>query len=338
MAKTLIETEPMAFTITIEGQEIPIQSALVPIDEIQLDPNNPRIKRGLNPPITQDSIRKFLLEQPGVSDLQKQIRDNQGLMERILVNQEYLVVEGNCRAAIYRRLRDAPQSHPRWQNIPTLVLPPGITDEQIAVVRAVFHVQPNKIRWGAYEQQEHLYDMATQLKMDIPRIARLLGVAEKKVERLIEAYEAMTTYYVPSTGSSDGRRVWSYFNELYKNPGLKDFRARGKNLKLFSQLVKDKKIPRGADVRQLPNIVSDSKAFQKLQATGFKPALKQAGRTRPSEVYALFRQIRKTRVALEKIKQAELEDIQGQPGQQEELRQLHRALMNVATLAKIGLK
>ena len=97
-----------------------------------------------------------------------------------------------------------------------------------------------------------------------------------------------------------------------KNPGLKDFRASPKNLKLFSQLVKEKKIPRGADVRQLPNIVNDKKAFQKLQATGFKPALRQAGRTQPSQVYALFRQIQKTRLALEKIKQAELEDIQRQ--------------------------
>ena len=65
----------------------------------------------------------------------------------------------------------------------------GPRDEQIAVVRAIFHVQPNKIRWGAYEQQDHLYDMATKLKMDIPRIARLLGVPEQKVQRLIEAYE-----------------------------------------------------------------------------------------------------------------------------------------------------
>jgi hypothetical protein len=336
--KVLLEPEHAALTITIEGQEIEVQSALLSIDEIKLDPENPRIKRALKPPVTQDSIRKFLLEQPGVPDLQKQIRDNQGLIERILVNQEYLVVEGNCRAAIYRRLRDAPQSDARWQKIPTLVLPPGITDEQIAVVRAIFHVQPNKIRWGAYEQQEHLYDMATKLKMDIPRIARLLGLPEQKVQRLIEAYEAMTTYYVPSTDSSDGRRVWSYFNELYKNPGLKDFRASPKNVKLFSRLVKDKKIPRGADVRQLPNIVNDSKAFQKLQATGFKPALTLAGRTQPSQVYALFRQIRKTRLALENIKQAQLEDIQGQAGQQKELRELYRALTKVAELAKIALK
>ncbi len=38
----------------------------------------------------------------------------------------------------------------------------------------------NKIRWGAYEQQEHLYDMATRLKMDIPRIALLLGVSQNR--------------------------------------------------------------------------------------------------------------------------------------------------------------
>ncbi len=60
---------------------------MLPIDEIKLDPENPRIKRGLKPPVTQDTIRKFLLEQPGVPDLQKQIRDNGGLIEQIFVNQ-----------------------------------------------------------------------------------------------------------------------------------------------------------------------------------------------------------------------------------------------------------
>ncbi len=148
----------------------------------------------------------------------------------------------------------------------------------------------------------------------------------------------MTKYYVPNAGSIEGRRVWSYFDELFKNPGLKEFRASAKNMELFSQLVKEKKIPRGADARQLANIVNDSKAFQKLQANGFKPALKQAGRSQPAKVYPLFKKIRQAKVAFEKITQADLEDIQRQAGQQSELRELYRALTKVAKLANISLK
>jgi len=337
MPQRSVEPEAESLTIIIEGQKIEVRVRDLPTAEVKLDPENPRIKRALKSPFTQGSIRQFLLEQPGVSDLQKQIRDNGGLLERIFVNQEYLIVEGNCRAAIYKRLQEAPRTDGRWEKIPSFILPPGITEEQIAVIRAIFHVQPNKIRWGAYEQQDHLYGMATALKMDIGRIARLLGMPEQRVQRLIEAYQAMTKYYIQTAGESDGRRVWSYYTELFKNPGLADFRAKPANLKLFTTLIKEKKIPRGEDVRQLSNILNDNKAFKKLQSSGFKPALKQAGRTQPSKVYALFRQVRKTVEALEAIKQAELEEIQLQTNQQDELRGLYRVLMRVAKLAEVEL-
>ena len=48
--KVLIEAEPVAHSITIEGQEVEVQSALLPIGEIKLDAENPRIKRGLKSP------------------------------------------------------------------------------------------------------------------------------------------------------------------------------------------------------------------------------------------------------------------------------------------------
>src|SRR5262245_4393734 len=94
--------------LTVDGEVLPGEYKTILLDELHLSPRNPRIRRLLrkNPQPTDKEIQQFLLSQDGVDDLQRQIRENGGLVEPIIVDQNGEVIEGNCRLAIYRALKD----------------------------------------------------------------------------------------------------------------------------------------------------------------------------------------------------------------------------------------
>jgi len=108
---------------------------------------------------------RFLREEDGVDDLQRQIRDNGGLVDPIIVDQNYEVIEGNCRTAIYMKLHAGRPDDARWTKIPAFVLTKDMTEREILIRQAIYHVHSNKIKWGAYEQQVHLQQMRNKLKM-----------------------------------------------------------------------------------------------------------------------------------------------------------------------------
>src|SRR6266508_1535369 len=124
--------------LTIEGTRVPVTHTEVDVDKVHLDPKNPRInyqrvqKDGR--PAKPEELRDFVLDLPGVPDLFKGIRDNGGLIDPIIVHGDR-VVEGNCRAAVFMKLRELMPKDPRWARIPAEVLPQGTTERQIAVLQ-----------------------------------------------------------------------------------------------------------------------------------------------------------------------------------------------------------
>ena len=145
---------------------------------------------------------------------------------------------------------------------------------------------------------------------------------------LLDAYHAMTKHYVKHNPTED-RKVWSYFHEFYRRKDLSDFRKDEDNVKLFAQLVKTKKIEKGADVRKLPLIIKNSKALQKLHNSGVKAAVEEIGKANPSAVFQVFRQVRRTTELLEDLKSEDLERIRTQPAEQKELQKLQRQKVKV---------
>ena len=146
---------PEARTLTVDGQLLPGEHKAIPLEKLALSPRNPRIRRLLrrNPTPTAEEIQKFLLEEDGVADLQRQIRDNGGLVDPIIVDDNYEVIEGNCRLAIYMKLRDGRPHETQWKTISAYVLTGKVTTRQVLILQAIYHVHSNKIKWGAYEQQ-----------------------------------------------------------------------------------------------------------------------------------------------------------------------------------------
>src|ERR1700722_18867994 len=146
----------------------------MPLKNIKLDPLNPRIQHAVKQKvkdrqITQEELRKLILDQPGVSELFRSIRDNGGLMDPIHVRPDGSIIEGNCRVASYLKLHLIDKDDPRWQTIPAIFVP-NITPRQVAVLQGQYHVA-GKNKWLAYEKAGHLHFMNATLGMDEKAIA-----------------------------------------------------------------------------------------------------------------------------------------------------------------------
>jgi hypothetical protein len=323
-------------SVTIEGKRVPVLYRELPIDEVRLDPRNPRInyQRDSAGPPKATELRDFVLRLPGVDELFKSIRDNGGLIEPIQVHRGR-AAEGNCRLAIFMRLHELMPSDSRWKKIPAEILPDETTDRQIAVLQGMHHVT-GKLQWRAYLQAAHLEDMRVRLKMTPKEIAKALSLQERVVVRLLSAYEAMTTH-IPGVTRGKGLKAFSYFEELFKVRKLEKFRNEKVNVKLFAKLVRAKKIPLGQNVRDLPDLLEQPKAFRKLVSEGYKAAITALAAAEPAKVIPVYKRIREARECLEGLAARELTELQNEPRQQEEIRGLYRAIKKVAAATQMDL-
>src|SRR5450756_260043 len=192
--------------LIIEAVEIPVEFKKLPIAQLELDPDNPRIQHAVRQKfngkkIRQEDLLALIYEQPGVSELYAAIRDNGGLMEPIFVRPNGRVIEGNCRAMSYLKLHAAKPKEEAWKAIPALVVP-NITDRQVAILQGSQHVA-GKNKWRAYEKVGHLHFMHVRLGMDVVEIARTLGLRKGPVEQDLAAYKTMTEKLLPKMGTGN---------------------------------------------------------------------------------------------------------------------------------------
>src|SRR5580692_4964275 len=122
MSKVAISATPLVVDeITLDGKRVQVQSVDLPLDDVRLDPKNPRIANTAALSITEEGsalerkLESLLWDDSDVKDLYRQVLVNQGLVERIIVRQDGQVVEGNCRTVVYRKLRERHAGDDRWK-------------------------------------------------------------------------------------------------------------------------------------------------------------------------------------------------------------------------------
>jgi hypothetical protein len=328
--------------LTIENQQVEAVYEELPLEEVKLDPDNPRIREQLrqariNGKAKPEELRKLILEISGVPNLLRSIRENKGLHDPIYVRQDGRVAEGNCRTAIYQFLREAKPKEKCWQTIPAWRLPATVTERQIAVLQGHWHVA-GKITWRAHEQAGHLHHMHHVLGMQVSEIAAAMRMQEPEVERYLQAYETMTKMVIPRIKNADGREKFSYVLELYKNRKLKTFRAKKENVKLFADLVVGDKLSRGAQVRGLHRIIGDDRATEVLKKDGYEKAIHLVGKSDPTADSVVFRKLKAATSALERLRRPLLERIKSGQKEKQLLQGLYTALKNVAATTGVTLK
>jgi hypothetical protein len=301
--------------ITIAGETIQLEHVDIALDKIELDEENPRIQYRLALLKGTKPLDEVILGMPEVTKLRKDIELNRGLRERIIVQKNgkdvYKALEGNCRTVCYRSLAANPKykDDPTWKTIPARVLPKDIDPKKVAILLSDLHVA-GKIQWKAHEKAGQIFRMSRELKMPQGDIATYLRQSKTTVNRYLDAYTFMRDrFFTIDNGkyASEGENKWSFFDELFRSKELREQIKDEEFADDFCRWVGDGRLPDGANVRDLPKILTHPEAkkkFEKLpKETAFEEAIKLVEAADPEHGSDFFRQLAKMRETFTNVAQ-----------------------------------
>src|SRR5262245_32702653 len=93
--------------LVLAGTRVQVRARELPIAEVALDSTNPRLANTValthlsEGPAMQRHLEETLWGDPDVRQLYQSVRENKGLVERIIVRANGVVAEGNCRTVVY---------------------------------------------------------------------------------------------------------------------------------------------------------------------------------------------------------------------------------------------
>lgn len=271
----------------------------VPIDQIELDTNNPRLryKKLLNP---DKSLTDILFMEEDTKHLKISIETN-GLIERPYVRRAstgiYIVIEGNRRTSCWKKSAAENPSEERWKHMPVKILPPETTDQQEAVLMGEFHIS-GRIKWDAHERAGHVYRMAKELMIPIDTLKSIFHMGQPAIEKMIRAYEMMFDRYAKIdggkyAGTAEGK--YSFFAEFVSNGPFNKSKKSGDPFFIedFCRWVGEGRIPRAEDVRALPQILERSESrnvfLTEAPEEAFKKAKDRVERNDPTKKSDFFK-------------------------------------------------
>lgn len=264
--------------------------SMVPIDMIDFDEGNPRIRSFIE--IYGDDIDPaqfhLALGSSGDNDgydksgfttfekLSNSIRMNGGVIQPVILNLRedgrHTCVEGNTRLAIYRDFEK--QGIPGgWSRIPALVYK-GLNENDADAVRLQIHlVGPRP--WDPYSKAKYLNYLVNAKRMSFEAITSFCGGNANEISRSISAFKDMEEHYrdiLSDDGEFDQSR-FSAFVEIQKAGMKKAISDAGFDMKDFSHWVHEGLIHPLNTVRRLPQILRDDVARKVFLEEGARNAI-----------------------------------------------------------------
>ena len=259
------------------------------INELELDVDNPRIRRFLEiydgePSAEQMAIALGFGEDKSTSSgtsffsLKESIRSNGGIIHPIIVNKRRdgrnIVVEGNTRLAIYREF-DHKGVPGNWKSIPTIMFN-ELPINEIDAIRLQAHlVGPRE--WDPYSKAKYLHHLSETEGMPFSQLVDYCGGRRADIERSISAYEDMEEFYRPIVvAEQDDFDVtkFSGFVELQKQKVKQSLIVANLTVGDFSGWQHRRLFNRQEHVRDLPRILNNSEAKSIFLKEGSREALK----------------------------------------------------------------
>jgi hypothetical protein len=329
--------------LTIAGKDIHVTHENVPISDIRLDPNNPRIRLQIShgskkKPSTHAQLLAIVREQPGYEDLQKQIRKLGGIYDPLIVRANGMVVEGNTRLAAILFLHDTNTNDKRWKTVPITRLPTDVPEKTVELLMANYHIA-GKTVWRAAAQADQIYRLIKELGVSPQQVADETRMTTKKVEQYVEAYEYLINEVLPEAvkgGKVDKLEIlekkFSHALEFITGKRLKLIREDRKARKSVAKLIAHDKIT-GIEVRKLPTLLENKEAAAALLKVGFKPAndiLKKADPTTDSKV---LRTMKSLTEMLKDMSAADLDLFRKATGARTVLKELASVVEDLVALA-----
>ena len=262
--------------------------ASVPIESIELDRSNPRIRKFLEMYGDRPSAEQIFLALGAGNDddsgsststtfekLKQSIITNGGIIQPVILNRRadgtLICVEGNTRVALYKHFIKTGVKG-SWSHIPALVHD-EIDEASIHAIRLQIHLVGT--RPGTHTPRQNICtNCAPRNISPFATIVDFCGGRQTEVVEHINAYSDMEEHYRPivgDDGSFDTTR-FSGFIELQK-PGLKQaITAAGFTLSDFARWIHDGKLYPLQKVRVLPRILRNDKAREIFIRQGARKA------------------------------------------------------------------
>ncbi|WP_128957201.1 hypothetical protein [Bradyrhizobium zhanjiangense] len=260
---------------------------LLPVEGVELDRTNPRIRRFLENYQGEPTYEQIALalDVAGAGDdsqgattpekLKNSILTNGGIMQPIIVHKRsdgtLVCVEGNTRLYIYRSfVKDEVEGD--WTTIPALVHE-ELSASDVDAIRLQAHLVGPRA-WDAYSKAKYLWELQYKELMSLDRIVAFCGGNKRDVTIAISAYSDMETYYRPICDADDyDTEKYSGFVEL-QNTKVKDAILRaGFDLTDFAQWIRKGNIKNLEQVRKLPRVLPDKRAREMFIKKDVKAAL-----------------------------------------------------------------
>lgn len=332
-----------SFLLTLGGAPVPVTHEVLPIGELRLNPDNPRIRflrrnRYGERTLSAAELLDLIREQPGYEGLQKAIRKAGGLHDPVIIRHDGTVVEGNSRTTVYKTLNAGNPSDKRWQQMPVVRLPKTVPEKAVAMLMAGYHIA-GKTVWRPYAQADQIYELRHVYDWSSEQIADVTRMTPGEVDKHLEAYEYLVKEVIPHVANGNASEIlekkFHHALEFVKHKKLesKDPVVR----KDFAKLLVEGKI-KGAEVRKLDKVFKNRRASAALRRRGFEAAEEVLRETDPVSVSKPLIKMKAFTKFLGNLGQKDLAVMKGSQKARQVVIDLHEAVSNVAAIAGVKLK
>jgi hypothetical protein len=331
-------------TLTIAGTPVEVTHENVRIEDLSLDPYNPRIRfqfqhGNRKPPEGPDELFKIVREQSGFDHLQKQIRKQKGIHDPLIVRHDGRVVEGNTRFAVICLLAKQAQQPQLWQSVPVMRLNKDVSEKTIQLLMADYHIA-GKTTWRPAAQADQIYRLLEEERATEQEVADATRMTIKKVQQYVAAYRYLLDEVIPAVEA--GNRVdrqeilekkFSHALELTTRKGLQHIRDNPEARKKVAKLIATDKI-QGAEVRKLPAVMANPKAQRVLADHGFKAANQELKKVDPTADSKTLKRMEDLTETLRAMPQKELELFKSQAKARSILLALQGAVDDIVDISR----
>ena len=276
---------------------------ILPIDDLKLDFKNNRISH-LDVK-TEQELMKRLWDEGGLNSLKSDIKAR-GLQEPlILFPDNNIVAEGNCRLVCLKKLHDEAKQEEKENKIPFEFdsrlkeflkldvlckrIAKNTPESDIDAYLTEIHVGRKK-KWPEYNQAKLLYKLKFEDDLTLEEIARISRSSRPTVSKKIEAYKHTTLYHEQFPTDKNFVKKFYYFWE-FAHKSLNDFRDEYKNIIKFMKWIHSEKFSNSRQVRDLPKVLTNKKAFKIFEEKNMSEAIKIVMLVDPTIKSPLYRRI-----------------------------------------------
>ena len=269
--------------VTSKGKR---EISYVPIDSIQLDPNNPRINfihETIENPNDADMESHLTDSSAKFNQLRKSIYNFGGIHNPIVLaktaESKYLCIEGNTRLTLFREFSQSEdpetlnRNEQKWKEIPAIIFKSDEVSELNKIRLQAHLVGPRD--WPKINKAKFVYELMNNSIMSDDEIQEAVGGTMGELRTLATGYENYINHFVPAVGGDSGdRKIKGKFSGIveYSKPTIHT--EIGAHLgddhwEIFSRwLLEGNKWRTLSQIRELPKIFLDDEGREEFLSEG----------------------------------------------------------------------